>query len=340
MLLARRNWLTKTFQPAILAKFEASYEIAQSVGDKFSFLKREHMVVEEGILVMPPKDHALKLAELLGVKPRKISKVPCGKEILSQDDTAPLDSVRASAYRSAVGVGLYISNDRPDICFTVRILAQWLCGPTELAWRCAQKLAAYLQHTTGYGTLIVAGATGESVTAPGREGATNLLETCTDSDWSGNKRNRRSMSSASYFVNGTCVFTTCRTQKVVTLSSSEAEYYSLVSGAADSIFIKAVVSFMTGEHFDLVLRLDNQAAKQLSLKQGCGRIRHIDGRYLWLQEKTADGTLKVRSIDGELNARTALRGSELCFSCMAWWTTEIWSLRELENPKWMKLRRE
>ena len=180
-------------------------------------------------------------------------------------------------------------------------MAQWLCGPTELAWRCAQKLAAYLQHTTGYGTLIVAGAAGESVTAPGREGAANLVETCADSDWSGNKRNRRSMSSASYFVNGTCVFTTCRTQKVVTLSSSEAEYYSLVSGAADSIFIKAVVSFMTGEHFDLVLRLDNQAAKQLSLKQGCGRIRHMDGRYLWLHEKTADGTLKVRSIDGELN---------------------------------------
>ena len=301
LLLARLSWLMRTLVPELKDKFKVSFEVACKTGDRFNFLKREHILCEEGIVIMPPREHALKMAQLLGVRATKTSSVPCSKELVGHDHSPALPADKAAAFRSAVGVGLYISNDRPDISFSVRVLAQWLRDPTELAWKCAQKLAAYVQSTASFGTLVHAGNTGESLLNPGSEGAFDLLETFTDSDWSGNKRNRRLMSCASYFINNTCLFTTCRTQKVVSLSSSEAEYYSLVSGAADALFIKAVLQFLLEKPIVLSMRLDNQAAKQLSHKQGCGKIRHMEGRYLWLQEKVAAKVLSVGSVDGELN---------------------------------------
>ena len=46
-----------------------------------------------------------------------------------------------------------------------------------------------------------------------------------DSDWSGNKVHRRSTSSAIHVLNGNVLFTTSRTQRVVSLPSAEAELH-------------------------------------------------------------------------------------------------------------------
>ena len=37
------------------------------------------------------------------------------------------------------------------------------------------------------------------------------------------------------------------------------------------------------------------------MKQGVSKVRHLDGRFLWVQEKTGDGTLRVGAVDGRRN---------------------------------------
>ena len=229
-----------------------------------------------------------------------MSKVPCNKDIVSPDDSKPLSPERASQFRSAIGVGMYMSNDRPDIAYTVRTLSTWLSNPTEHAWQCAQKLAMHLNGTSCYGTLVTAGECGESILNPGVPGSKLLLEICTDSDWSGNKRSRRSMTGGSFYVNGSCIYSTCRVQRCITLSSSEAGYYSLVSGAADGLYIVQILRFVSNQEVEVTLRVDNQAARQLSVKQGCsGKLRHVEGRLLWIQERTARKEFSVKPIEGE-----------------------------------------
>ena len=61
----------------------------------------------------------------------------------------------------------------------------------------------------------------------------SFLKVYCDADWSGNKQNRRSMSSGTYLLNTCCVHTSCRSQRCVSLSSTESKFYALVSAACE-----------------------------------------------------------------------------------------------------------
>ena len=49
------------------------------------------------------------------------------------------------------------------------------------------------------------------------------------------------------------------------------------------------------------MRTDNQSCKQIARKSGVSKIGDLDGRYLLIQERVADGTVAVGSVDGGVN---------------------------------------
>ena len=52
---------------------------------------------------------------------------------------------------------------------------------------------------------------------------------------------------------------------------------------------------------DLLVESDSSAAKGHVNRIGLGKMRHIQTMYLWLQERTARGDLKVTHIPGTRN---------------------------------------
>ena len=92
-------------------------------------------------------------------------------------------------------------------------------------------------------------------------------------------------------LNGCTIYASSRTQKVVSLFSAEAELHSLVSSAADGIYMKGCLEFLLNATVDHVAYVDNAAARQLANKRGVGKIRHLSGQLLWIQNKTNDGSL-------------------------------------------------
>ncbi|CAE7399020.1 unnamed protein product [Symbiodinium sp. CCMP2592] len=298
------RWILQQLVPSLESTFELSYEVACKPGDSFKFLKREHVLLEDGILIKPLSDHAVNMCNLLEVPLHKKVPTPCTKDILVPDTSKLLDSAKAARFRSAIGIAMYVSQDRPDVAFTVRILSQKLREPTMQTWSSGQRLASYLACTTGYASKVHARGDKLSILEPSDPGGARdgvLLEVFCDADWSGNKQNRRSMSSSSFFLNSCCVYTSCKSQRCVSLSSTESEFYALVSAACDGIYLKRVLEYLLELPVDLLMRTDNASCRQISLKQGVSKIRHLDGRFLWVQEKTADGTLKVGSVDGRWN---------------------------------------
>ena len=86
------------------------------------------------------------------------------------------------------------------------------------------------------------------------------------------------------------------------MSSTEAEWYAATSGVCDGLFLRHVISFLCDDEVEtLTLHTDNSAVRMLSRKLGAGRLRHIRGRLLWLQEKVAGNELTIKQIKTNYN---------------------------------------
>ena len=83
-----------------------------------------------------------------------------------------------------------------------------------------------------------------------------------------------------------------RTQQVVSLSSAEAELHALCKAASEGL----AASNMSHElYMPLELRLltDSSAARGIVQRQGCGKVKHLDVKTLWIQERESSGDLTV-----------------------------------------------
>ena len=95
------------------------------------------------------------------------------------------------------------------------------------------------------------------------------------------------------------------TQTVIALSSGEAEYYGLTKGICEAIGIKGIAKDM-GLNLGITLYTDSSAAKGIATRKGLGKIKHLETRTLWVQDKVDEGTVKVKKINGDQNTADIL----------------------------------
>ena len=70
----------------------------------------------------------------------------------------------------------------------------------------------------------------------------------------------------------------------------------MVSNLFDGMFIKACAEFILNEEVEHIQYTDSSSARQLACRQGSGRVRHLSGKILWVQEKTEDGSVVLRQV--------------------------------------------
>ena len=105
---------------------------------------------------------------------------------------------------------------RPDISNAVRLVARYYSAPKAIHWKSALGILAYVNGTCGFGITDQRGTTvGIS------------LEVFADADYASRATDRRSVSGGAIMCAGGCVCWFSRTQKCVTLSTSEAECVAL-----------------------------------------------------------------------------------------------------------------
>eukprot|EP00253_Pinus_taeda_P021357 PITA_21357 len=59
--------------------------------------------------------------------------------------------VDPTLYRQMIGCLMYLVNTRPDICFAVNIMSQFMCEPRRVHWVVAKHILRYLQGTVHFG---------------------------------------------------------------------------------------------------------------------------------------------------------------------------------------------
>ena len=90
------------------------------------------------------------------------------------------------------------------------------------------------------------------------------------------------------------------TQPSIALSGGEAELVSVVRGACEGIGIRSLLEDLDCSA-NVELHADASAAMGMAQRTGVGRVRHLDTRLLWIQDKVKDGEITIYKIDGSIN---------------------------------------
>ena len=117
-----------------------------------------------------------------------------------------------------------------------------------------------------------------------------------DSDWASGW-SRKSTSGGMMTVDGVGVKHWSRTQKARALSSGEAEYYAMVTGCAEGLGLQSLAEDL-GWKTEVQLWTDSSAAKAISNRRGLGKLRHVELKWLWVQDVVKEGRVKLRTVKG------------------------------------------
>ena len=299
-------------------------------GDVLYYLKKRISLLEPGILIQPNPSYISKMVELLKVQGKKFKSLPhhTNLEVYDKEKVKSHEFLSPEAqrtFRSGLGLALYIAQDRPDVQQALKVLSTYMAGGTAMAMTALKHLASYLAGTESYGVLL-----------PNTEGFMMCcdhwkradwenrqdrgqynIEGYADANWAGCKVSRRSTSSFMLMLNGGLIVSSCKLQTTIALSSAESELYAAASCLAEMIQVGCLVKYLVGDTMDfsqkeqrvrLKLYSDSSSARSIVQRLGQGRLKHIDLRYLWIQEMVKRKVVSVHRVGtiyniSDLNAK-------------------------------------
>ena len=189
-------------------------------------------------------------------------------------------------FRELVGSLMWLSvSTRPDISNAVRAVARYCTAPRAIHWKAALGILEYINGTSEYGITFQRG-TSSSIS----------LEVFADADYASKATDRRSVSGGVIMCGGASVCWFSRTQKCVTLSTSEAEYVALGDAVKELLFLRQVWRFMLPSKVMPCFPVfeDNQGAVQLAENPITNsNTKHIDVRHHFLRELVRQRDIKV-----------------------------------------------
>ena len=205
-----------------------------------------------------------------------------------EENKEELSAEEARRFRGHAARLNYLAADRPDIAYSVKEVCRAMAKPTKGAWKKLKRIVRYLVEAR------------RTVTEYPWQGQEGEVEAYTDSDWAGCRQTGRSTSGGAITIGDHFIKAWASTQASVTLSSAEAELVAMTKATAEVMGILNMVRDL-GEKKHGIVYADSSAALAIADRKGSGKLRHINVRMLWLQEKERRGEVELRKIKGELN---------------------------------------
>lgn len=211
----------------------------------------------------------------------------------SNTDSTLLEDPRL--YREIIGNLLYLMTcTRPDICYAVSNLSQFLSKPTHEHLQMSKAVLRYIKGTKDYGLKFIKSI--QSI---------SLIGHC-DSDWGSSSVDRKSISGYCFRVseNSSIISWRSKKQLTVALSTCEAEYMAATYAIQEGQFLRQVLSdvLMTPK-LPVNLFVDNhQGAMELAKNPiNHQRSKHIDMRIHFIRTEIASGNVTLHYVPSEQN---------------------------------------
>ncbi|XP_061396596.1 uncharacterized protein LOC133332230 [Musca vetustissima] len=156
------------------------------------------------------------------------------------------------AYQTLMGELMYLAiTTRPDIVHSVAKLSQKNSDPHIEHFNAGKKILRYLAGTA-------------ELKIEYKDGKKELCGYA-DADWGGNPIDKKSYTRFLFYYGECLISWESKKQRVVALSSTEAEYISISNAAREAVYLKRVLYELEGvENKAVILNVDNQGAMKLA----------------------------------------------------------------------------
>ena len=215
-------------------------------------------------------------APMVPVEEREVERAELETEGKDDDGGGELAPREASWYRAMVARANYLAQDRMDLQYSTKELSRRMAKPQ---WEDVKKLKRLVRYLVGAEKVVQVFSEMEAMPS--------CIDVFGDSDWAACKVTRRSTSGGVVMLGGAALKTYSSTQGSVATSVGEAEYYAALKGAAEGLGVQALARDLG---FELEVRLwsDSTSARGIACRRGfSGRTRHLETKFLWLQEAVA-----------------------------------------------------
>jgi hypothetical protein len=198
----------------------------------------------------------------------------------SDEDSQPVDS---HMFLRGVGMLLYLTHSRLDLLFASSLMSSAAAAPTVRDWRKLVRVGRYLLGTTELGIIF-------------RSDDPVELHGFCDASYATNSDMRSHTGVAVHMgFASACIYAASIKQKLVALSSTEAEMEALKSITTLLVWIRGLLGDFGLEQISPALVYeDNTAAVHLASKPGkWGRTRHFAVRYEYVKSQVKENVLEI-----------------------------------------------
>ena len=212
----------------------------------------------------------------------------------SEEQQQPADRQR---FMEITGTVMYAAiSTRPDIMHGAQYLASHMLAPTHLHMVAAERILRYLAGTKEVG-LIFGSRNGDTVgDSRGRAGLQVDVTAYSDADWANSKVDRKSVTGWVAKLNGDPVSWASKKQRVVALSTCEAELYAKAAAIQEVLWLRGMLKELgLHTHTGSIVHGDNQSAIAVAKNGVKGeRTKHVDVKYHFVTESVESGQVQLQ----------------------------------------------
>ncbi|KAL5707577.1 non-specific serine/threonine protein kinase [Ranunculus cassubicifolius] len=214
----------------------------------------------------------------------KLCITPCSSSLKLDNISGDL-LPNPTEYRSIVGSLQYLTWTRPEIAYSVNLVAQFMHSPRVPHMTAAKIILRYLKGTLNHGLLY-------------QKSPSLSIQAYSDADWAGCPMDRKSTSGYVIFMGNNPISWSSKKQNTVSRSSTESEYRALAYTATELTWIAHLLqSIHQPLQVVLVRHCDNISAISLcSNPVFHGRSKHIEVDFHYIRELVQQKQLLIQYI--------------------------------------------
>ncbi|XP_022956276.1 uncharacterized protein LOC111458028 [Cucurbita moschata] len=195
--------------------------------------------------------YARKILEKLGMGECNPCSIPMEPRMKMNKHGNGEPTVDKTLYRSVIGSLRYLVNTRSDIAYSIGVMSRYMETPTTSHLTAVKQILRYVKGTLSFGCVY-------------KKLSNMELVGFSDSDMAEDIDDRKSTTGVSYYLGVNPITWVSQKQKVVALSSCEAEYIATTVGTCQGVWLDRILSNISQLQVKPKLNVDNKSAIALT----------------------------------------------------------------------------